>query len=556
MRTLAFDGRMGASGDMLLAALLAAGADRAALAPVEAADRLDVRYDVGETTKNGIRATTVTVRLDGNDGGNGEGRSGDGHDHAGRTCESEDADTHHEHPHDHHQGHDHTHDHAEGAGPSRSYAEVLDVVGSMDLPRSVESDARAVFELLGEAEAAVHGTDLESTHFHEVGADDAIADVVGVCLLLDDHGAERVVTTPVAAGGGEVSMSHGTYPVPAPAVLNLAAGASWELEGGPVEAELLTPTGAALLAHFAEAVESLPPLRVERVGYGAGGYDFPEHPNVLRATVGESSGSLVREGIRVLETNLDDATPETIGSLQETLAEAGARDVTVVPTTMKKARPGHLVKVVVKPGNAERVARRLAEETGTLGVRDAGASHRWIANRRFVTTTLLEDGERYGVPVKVASDTAGAVYDVSAEHDDALAVARETGLPVRKVARRAELAAREGGATDDPLLHVLERDRWNEVGDAYRPDSLDAEGFVHLSTADSILAVAQYDHADAVDPVLLAVDPAELDAEIRYEETPDGAYPHIYGPVSRDAVVEVLPFPREDGRYVLPEALR
>jgi hypothetical protein len=561
MRTLAFDGRMGASGDMLLAALLAAGADRAALTPVEEADRLDVRYDVGETTKNGIHATTVTVRLggDGDDDGDREGERGREDEHR------------HEHDHGHGHGHadgdhehanggddhdHHGHDRAEGAGPHRSYAEVLDVVASMDLVPDVEADARATFELLGEAEARVHGTDLDETHFHEVGADDAIADVVGTCLLLDDLGVERVVTTPVAAGGGEVSMSHGTYPVPAPAVVNLAAEASWELEGGPVEAELLTPTGAALLAQFAEGVESLPSMRVERVGYGAGGYDFPEHPNVLRATVGESSGSLVRDGIRVLETNLDDATPETLGSLQETLADAGARDVTVVPTTMKKSRPGHLVKVVVKPEDAERVARRLAEETGTLGVRDSGANHRWIANRRFVTSTLLDGDERHEVAVKVASDTHGTVYDVSAEHDDALAVARETGLAVREVARRAERAAREGGATDDRLLHVMERKRWEAVEDTYRPESLDAEGFVHLSTADSILAVAAYSHADAEDPVLLVVDPAALDAAVRYEETPSGAFPHAYGPIDRDAVVEVLPFPRKDGRYVLPGALR
>jgi len=561
MRTLAFDGRMGASGDMLLAALLAAGADRAALDPVESADRLGVRYDVGETTKNGIRATTVTVRLEGGDdeesaGDEGSPSSAEGsHDHDDHDGSHEHAEADHDHHTGHDHGHGHEHDHAEGSGPNRSYGEVLDVVASMDLGTGIEADARAVFELLGEAEAAVHGTDLESTHFHEVGADDAIADVVGTCLLLADLGVERVVTTPVAAGGGEVSMSHGTYPVPAPAVLNLAAEASWELTGGPVEAELLTPTGAALLGHLAEGVDALPSLRVERVGYGAGGYDFPEYPNVLRATVGEASGSLVRDEVRVLETNLDDATPETLGSLQGTLADAGARDVTVVPTTMKKSRPGHLVKVVVRPEAVERVARRLAEETGTLGVRDAGVGHRWIANRRFVTATLIEAGERYEVPVKVASDADGAVYDLSAEYDDVLTVARETGLAVRELARRAERAAREGGATDDRLLHVLERDRWDQVGDAYRPESLDSEGFVHFSTVDSIVGVAQYNHADAEDPVLLAVDPAELDAEVRYEEMSSGAFPRVYGPVERDAVVDVLPFPREDGRYVLPDAL-
>jgi uncharacterized protein (TIGR00299 family) protein len=311
----------------------------------------------------------------------------------------------------------------------------------MGLPPEVERDALAVFETLGEAEANVHGTDLSETHFHEVGADDAIADVVGAALLLDDLNVERVVTTPLSAGGGEVSMSHGTYPVPAPAVVEIAERADWSLRGGPVEAELLTPTGAAVLAHFAEGVERLPALDVAASGYGAGGYDFDDYPNVLRAIVGDAGGGLTRDAITVLETNLDDATPEVLGGLQETLTEAGARDVSVLPATMKKSRPGHLVKVIVKPEDAERVARRLAEETGTLGVREHGAGHRWIADREMETATLEIDGETYEVAVKIASDDEGTVFDVSAEYDDAAAVGRETDLPVREIARRAEAAA-------------------------------------------------------------------------------------------------------------------
>jgi len=424
MRTLAFDGRMGASGDMLLAALLAAGADRDALAPVEAA--LPVRYRVGDATKNGIAATTVDVLLTEHDDGH-PGDHDHSHDHGG-----------HDHDHSDHD-HDHgDHTHAEGAGANRTYDEVIDLVEGMDLPPGVEADALAVFELLGRAEASVHGTGLGETHFHEVGADDAIADVVGACLLVDDLGAERVVTTPLATGGGEVSMSHGTYPVPTPAVVEIAERADWSLRGGPVEAELLTPTGAAILGHFAEGVETLPPLEVAGSGYGAGGYDFPEHPNVLRALVGDAAGGLRRDEVTVLETNLDDATPETLGALQETLTEAGARDVSVLPTTMKKSRPGHLVKAVCKPADAERVAERLARETGTLGVREHGAGHRWIADRAFETVTVEVDGAAHEVTVKVASTTDGDVYDVSAEDDDAAAVAAETGLPVREVRRRAE----------------------------------------------------------------------------------------------------------------------
>ncbi len=460
MNVLAFDGRMGASGDMILAALLAAGADPAALDPVE--DALDVEYDIDTTEKNGIVATTVDVLLVGDAADTDHQHShgthddhGHSHDHDGNTHEDHDHDdhghshthTHEDHDHDDH-SHSHTHDdhdhvHAEGHGPHRAYSEVVDIVESMGLPTPVETDALAIFRRLGEAEATVHGTDLDETHFHEVGADDAIADVVGACLLVHDLEPDRVVTTAVATGGGEASMSHGRYPVPAPAVVNVVEKADWSLKGGPVEAELLTPTGASILAELAEGVDSLPTLNVTASGYGAGGYDFPDHPNVLRVLVGDGRGSLTRDEITVLETNLDDTTPEVLGSLQTSLADVGARDVTVLPATMKKSRPGHLVKVVVKPEDAGRVARRLAEETGTLGVREHGAGHRWIASRTFETITLDIDGNEYDVTVKIASDDDGTVFDVSAEYDDAASVAHETGLPVRDVIRRAENAARE-----------------------------------------------------------------------------------------------------------------
>ncbi|MDS0294314.1 nickel pincer cofactor biosynthesis protein LarC [Halogeometricum luteum] len=462
MRTLAFDGRMGASGDMILAALLAAGADRDALSPVEEA--LDVRYEASTTVKNGISATRVRVLLDGEDDDDREGADGESEGDAGSSDEEDEhhrAHTHEgdhghgqshdrNHGHDHHD-HDHTHDHdhdtgdahatpAEGHGPHRAYAEVVEIVESMGLPGSVERDAKAVFRILGEAESSVHGTDLAETHFHEVGADDAIADVVGACLLLADLGVDRVVTAPVATGGGEQTMAHGTYPVPTPAVVEIAERADWSLKGGPVEAELLTPTGAAILAHVAEGVETLPALRIDDSGYGAGGYDFSDHPNVLRVLVGDGAGRLSRDEITVLETNLDDASPELLGNLQSTLTEAGARDVTVLPATMKKSRPGHLVKVVVKPEDAERVAHRLAVETGTLGVREHGAGHRWIADRTFETAELEIGGETYRVAVKVAADATGETYDRSAEFDDAASVADATDLPVREVMRRAESA--------------------------------------------------------------------------------------------------------------------
>jgi len=432
MRTLAFDGRMGAAGDMLLGALLAAGADREALSPVE--DALAIEYAVAEVDRCGIAATRVEVLLtdaDSDSDGSHEHSEGHGHDHGD-----------HDHPHSHddhdhsHDGHDHTH--AEAHGPSRTYAEVVELVEEMDLPKTVRADALAIFEILGEAEASVHGTDLDGTHFHEVGADDAIADIVGACLLLDDLDVDRVVTTPVSAGGGTVEMSHGTYPVPTPAVVEIAERADWSLRGGPIDRELVTPTGAAILAHIAEGTESLPPLDVDTSGYGAGGWDLDDRPNVLRAMVGDGAGRLRRDEITVLETNVDDVPPEVLGDLQRSLSAVGARDVSIVPTTMKKSRPGHIVKVICRPDDAERVARRLAEETGTLGVRESGAGHRWVADREYETVPLSVDDEQFDVTVKIASDSDGTVFDVSTEYDDAAAVADATGLPVRDVMQRAE----------------------------------------------------------------------------------------------------------------------
>ena len=451
MQTLAFDGRAGAAGDMILAALVAAGADPGTLAPVEAA--LPVEYRIDEATEKGIVATTVDVVIEGDEAdavdkgdvsdadanGSDPGEDTHSHDHGENT---------HSHGHksgETDDGHTHAHTRAEGAGAHRTYAECRDLVAGMDLPDRVEADALATFRRLGVAEARVHGTDLESTHFHEVGADDAIADIVGAALLVDDLGVESIVTTPVAAGGGEVSMSHGTYPVPAPAVAYIAGEANWELAGGPVETELLTPTGAAVLAQFADGVDSLPSLSVESVGYGAGRKSLAGRPNVLRATVGAASGGLVRDGIRVLETVVDDTTPEVLGGLHDRLADAGARDVTVVPTAMKKSRPGHLIQVVVRPEDVSAVAERLAAETGTLGVRETPTTHRWIAERSVEASTIEVDGERYEVDVKVAADDAGDVYDVSAEYDDCAAIAAETGRPTREVLRRAETAYRAGG---------------------------------------------------------------------------------------------------------------
>ncbi len=490
MKTLAFDGQMGASGDMILAALIATGADPDALSPVE--DDLPVGYILNQTNKSGIEATTVDVTLETGESERASGNpdSDHGAEHQYNNGDSQETehggaqdsnttsggdrpneDGHasgspagheHEHEHDHegthhHHGPDHDHSetdgasgtdsghrHAEGAGQTRSYEEVVDILDSLSISETPREQAGAIFERLGRAEASVHGTDLHSTHFHEVGADDAIADIVGATLLLEDLGVEQVVTTPLATGDGDVPMSHGQYPIPAPAVVAIAETADWALTGGPVDAELLTPTGAAILAELADGVDRLPTLDLDASGYGAGGYSFPDRPNVLRAIVGDSRDGLHHDDITVLETNLDDATPETLGRLHDSLAEVGARDVSVMPVTMKKSRPGHLVKVVCKPADARRVARRLATETGTLGVRETGADHRFIADRAFETAQLHLADQTFQVAVKVARTGDGVPFDISAEYDDAIAVADETDMSVREIMRRAETCIQSG----------------------------------------------------------------------------------------------------------------
>lgn len=392
MKTLAFDAQMGASGDMLLGALLALDADRATLEPIERA--LDISYAVESVVTSGIESVRVTVERDGTP--------------------------------------------VEGTGPNRTLDEVTEIVKALDLPKQTIESATACFRQLAEAEARIHGERVDEIHFHEVGADDAIADITGVCRLLEDLDLDRIQTTPVATGGGTVRMNHGEYPIPGPAVIELAEQASWRIVGGPVAAELLTPTGAAILAVHAEGVAWLPPIDVQSVGYGAGRRTFENRPNVLRAILGHTTGPLTRENITVLETTLDDVTPEVLGGLQERLASVGALDVSVGPLTMKKARPGHLVTVVTKPADAERVATALARETGTLGVRSTGTTHRWVAAREIRPTTVTVDNEDYQIDVKVATDADGVVYDISAEFDDAATIASRSGVPIRDIQHRAE----------------------------------------------------------------------------------------------------------------------
>jgi uncharacterized protein (TIGR00299 family) protein len=298
----------------------------------------------------------------------------------------------------------------------------------------VRTAALRVFRALAEAEAGVHGADPDAVFFHEVGSWDAVADIVGAAAGVHALGLGRLLHGPVALGGGSTASAHGSIAVPAPATLRLLAGRECVLEAGA--GELTTPTGAALLAAFAEPAPARLRLVPERVGYGAGRRDPPGRPNLARLTIGETEGPPATGLVAVVETALDDCSPEEAGFLMERLLEEGALDVTFTPLVMKKQRPGFLVRVLTPPEEASRFAARLTVETTTLGARWR-LEERYEAPRRIDRVSLPE-GE---VRVKVALLEEGE--RPHPEHEDVARIARARGAPLAAVRREVERRWRE-----------------------------------------------------------------------------------------------------------------
>ena len=316
------------------------------------------------------------------------------------------------------------------------------------LDPQVKELARAAFGRLAGAEAAVHGTTADEVHFHEVGALDAIADVVGVCAGFVHLGLDEVVVSPVAVGSGRVGAAHGSLPVPVPAVVELLRGVP--SVAGPGEQESCTPTGAALLTTLATSTGPQPPMAVERVGVGAGGRDPVSHPNVLRLLVGHPVAAADQPGSAVvLETNVDDLDPRLWPGVIAALLEAGASDAWLTPILMKKGRPAHTLSVLVGPGSLAAVRRTVFEQTSTIGVREVGH-----------TKTALDREERtlpvagHQVRVKVAR-LEGRVVNVQPEYDDVAAAAAATGRPVKDVLAEAAAAA-QALAHERPVGRVLQ----------------------------------------------------------------------------------------------------
>lgn len=306
-------------------------------------------------------------------------------------------------------------------GRHRHLDQILRLIDGASIPASVKANAAAVFTKLGEAEAAVHGVDIKDVHFHEVGAEDSIADILGACIALDLLNIDQIHISAVNVGSGTVNTEHGLLPVPAPATARL-------LEGKPVyargpEIELTTPTGAALAATLASSFGPLPAMRITAMGYGAGDRDFKNHANVLRVLIGERTSAPESTLVSVIEANIDDSSPQVLGYALEKLMSAGALDAALSPLQMKKNRPGSLLRVIARPEDQERLAQIVFAETSTLGLRIYAAERR-VEERRMVTVETP-----FG-PIRGKLSPQGAF---APEYDDCKTIAEKTGTPLPQV---------------------------------------------------------------------------------------------------------------------------
>ena len=414
MKTLYLECGMGAAGDMLTAALLELIPDKQAfIDKMNALGLPGVQVEAEKAVKCGITGTHMKVTVHGE-----EEESEDVHEHHHHD---------HDHEHDHHHEHEHHHDHEDGHDPGHHHhhhASVADIEGLIDkleVSGKVKADAKAVYALIAEAESQVHGHPVNEIHFHEVGTMDAVADVVGVCILMEEIGAEKIVASPVHVGSGHVHCMHGILPVPAPATALILNGIP--TYGGQVQGELCTPTGAALLKHFASSFGDRPVMTTEAIGYGMGKKDF-ERANCLRAFLGESEGA--REQIAKLECNLDDMTGEDIGFAMEQLFKAGAKDAYTQAIGMKKSRPGVLLSVICLPDDADRLAAVMMKHTTTLGIRRQDMS-RYVLERSIETVQTP-----YG-PVRVKTASGMGVQRRKAEYDDLASLAEKLNAPLESI---------------------------------------------------------------------------------------------------------------------------
>lgn len=401
MKTLYLECGMGAAGDMLTAALLELLPDPDSF--VEELNALGipcVQYSREPSMKCGITGTHVSVKVDGVE----EDEHQHHHEHE------------HEHSHDHEHEHGHTHEHGEHTHHHSGLHDIEHIVADLHLPEKVERDVLAVYNLIAEAESHAHNAPVTEIHFHEVGTMDAVADVTAVCLLMDRLAPEKVVVSPIHVGSGHVHCAHGILPIPAPATAYILRDVP--VYGGGVKGELCTPTGAALLKHFATDFGEMPVMKVRAVGYGMGKKDFTA-ANCVRAMLGDAEDK--PDMVCELSCNVDDMTAEAVGFAMERLFEAGALEVYTVSVGMKKSRPGTMICALCREQDREALAAAMLRHTTTIGVRET-------ACRRYVMERSVQTIETpYGTVHRKNSQGYGITRS-KYEYEDLACIARERNI--------------------------------------------------------------------------------------------------------------------------------
>jgi uncharacterized protein (TIGR00299 family) protein len=440
MRIAYLDCFSGISGDMFLGALVDAGVSPKLLEDTVAALDIGARLEISRVVRGGISATKVDVYSNGEKDlprevfwqQQGHGHTHD-HQHLEPVLGQSAVTTQHDHSHDNHSHHTHSH--------GRSLTEIRAIIGKAAISSTAKATAIRIFEALGEAEAEIHETTVDAVHFHEVGAVDAMVDIVCAAVGAESLAIQEWVCSPLNVGGGTVKCAHGTLPVPAPATLKLLRDAPVYSSGPQVE--LVTPTGAAIVKTLSTRFTPFPAMKIEKAGYGAGTRDFPEHPNLLRLTIGEitaaeradtsppASHNPSTEKITVLEANLDDLSPQVLAYAMERLLAEGALDVFSVPVQMKKSRPGALLTVLAKMEDADRLTKLIFAETTTLGVRRR-EEHRQTLSRRWETV----DTTWGPVRIKIANMN-GTVSNYAPEYEDCRTLAEAQHVPLRTVMQEA-----------------------------------------------------------------------------------------------------------------------
>ena len=404
MKTLYLDCSMGAAGDMLTAALLELLPD-----PDKFVEKLnglgipEVQFVKETAVKCGITGTHVSVKV------HGVEEDEEMHHH------------HHDHEHEHHHEHDHDHEHDHHHHHHSSLHDIEHIISHLRLPKKTEQDVLAVYGLIAEAESHAHDVPVSEIHFHEVGTMDAVADITAVCLLMEELAVQRVIVSPVHVGSGQVRCAHGILPVPAPATAHILRDVP--IYGGSIKGELCTPTGAALLKHFADGFGEMPVMKTRAIGYGMGKKDF-EAANCVRAMLGESEdkGDTVSE----LSCNVDDMTAEEIGFAAERLLEGGALDVYTVPIGMKKSRPGTLIRVICREQDRDNMIRLMFEHTTTIGIREA-------VTRRYVLERSIESIMTPYGEVRRKKSSGYGVSRSKYEYDDLSRIAMEKNISLEAV---------------------------------------------------------------------------------------------------------------------------